>query len=609
MSRPRTLQELIHWLELGAGARWIRLAATLLGVLVLSLLVAWKQFHGATSETTLLQAGLGRQLAEGRGFSSPVNYPQAVAFLEQRGRKFDSARPYPELYHAPLYGMVIAGALRLLPGESRAALFASPPVPPDGFAADYLLLGINVVLLWLAVGLTFRLGRELFNVRTGWLAMMGVLLSVGVWQQTVVLSGAPLLMVLALAAFLVWHRAEVCAEAAPMPADSGGLPRLAARSETWLGLLGILCGLLFLAEYSAGALVIVALGYAALRFRGRARWLALAAVAAGFAVTAGPWIVRNLAVSGTPTGLAMQNVALKAGDPTAEPATFRNTLAAELPRINLNKVGNKTLTRLQESVQTRLWSGGAMWFTAFFVAGCIYTFRAAAVNRLRWIFMLALAVLLVAQAALNSGESERLVAGWLAPVMIVFGAGFFFVLIGSHAQLSQWPRLCATALLCVHALPLLRDALEPRRLHFQYPPYFPGLFIGMRQELERRDADQRFGLMADVPAGAAWYGGQRVWSQPVKLRDFYAITLEQPLAELLLTPRTLDRPFFSELAARPVVPGSLQRATDLFGEWGRIYAGLFTGRLPPEFPLSAPQKLAENLYVLMNPALPPPRGK
>jgi len=115
--------------------------------------------------------------------------------------------------------------------------------------------------------------------------------------------------------------------------------------------------------------------------------------------------------------------------------------------------------------------------------------------------------------------------------------------------------------------------------------------------------------MADVPAGVAWYGQQRVWAQPGRLRDFYAITLEQPIGELLLTPRTLDRPFFSELGARPVEPAALSRSTDLFGEWGRIYAGLFTGRIPADFPLNAPQKLAENLYVLLNPALPPAQGK
>src|SRR5476651_1514454 len=98
MSRPKTAQEIIHWLEVGEGARWIRLAAMIAGTLALSLLVAWKQFHGATSEVTLAQADTGRQLAGGAGFTTLVNYPQTAAFLKKRGVKFDPAKPYPELH-------------------------------------------------------------------------------------------------------------------------------------------------------------------------------------------------------------------------------------------------------------------------------------------------------------------------------------------------------------------------------------------------------------------------------------------------------------------------------------------------------------------------------
>jgi hypothetical protein len=598
MNRPRTAQEFIHWLEVGGGARWIRLAAALAGTLALSLLVAWKQFHGPVSELTLVQADTGRQLARGAGFTTNVNYPQDVAFLAQRGHPFDPARPLPELHQAPLYSIVIAGALRLWPEAKREALFASAPVPPDGFAADYFLLGLNLVLLWLAAGLTFLLGRALFEARVGWLAALALLLSVSIWQQTVAVNGTPLLMVLVLGSFLIWHRIESRAEtAAPSPALLG-----------WLAALGAGCGLMFLAEYSAGALVLVAFVYASVRFR-NGRGLAVGAVALGFALIAGPWIARNVALTGRPAALATENVALKFGDPTAEPATFRATLSPDLPAIDLNKLGNKLLTSLQENLKTRLWSGGAMWFAAFFVAGLLYTFRSAVVERLRWVLTAAIAVLLVAQAALNSGESERLVAVWMAPLVIVFGAGFFYVLLGSHAVLSRWPVALAVALLGLQALPLAHDALEPRRLHFQYPPYFPALFQGMRTELDRRGALGRYGVMADVPAGVAWYGGVRAWAQPPRLHDFYAITLEQPLGELLLTPRTLDRPFFSELNAKPLLPGSLTTATNRYGEWGEIYAGLLTGILPREFPLMAPQKLAENLYVLVNPTLPPPRGK
>lgn len=597
MSRTKTAQELLHWLELGEGARWVRLAAVLSGTLVLSLIVAWKQFHGPGSETTLLQADLGRQLAAGEGFTTLVNYPQTTAVLAARGQRFDAHRPYAELSQAPLYALVIAGGLRVLPAGVRESLFTTAPVPPDGFGGDYFLLGLNLVLLWAAAWLTLLVGRRLFGWRAGWLAALGTLVSVAVWQQTVAVNGTALLMLLVLLAFWLWIGVE----------EAGGEGGRAPLGR--LGALGVVCGLLFLAEYSAGALVLVALGFAAWRFIGSARWLALAAIAVGFMLVAAPWCARNLRFTGHPVALAAQNLALKAGDPTAEPATVRATLSADAPHFDLNKLGNKALTSLQESVKSRLWAGGGMFLTAFFVAGWLYRFRAPTANRLRWTFTIALAVLLASQAMFNSGESERFAAYWLAPLIMVFGAGFFFVLIESNPALNRWPGWAAAVLLVVQSLPLLHDALEPRRLHFSYPPYFPSLFMGMRLELDRRDNSGRFGLMADVPAGVAWYGRQRVWAQPTKLRDFYAITVEQPLAELLLTPRTLDRPFFSDLAPRGATPDSLGASTNRFGEWGLVYAGLFTGRLPPEFPLAAPQKLAENLYVLLNPALPPVREK
>lgn len=599
MTRPRTAQEFIHWLEVGGGARWIRLAAVLAATLALSLRIAWSQFHGPVSEATLVQADTGRHLAEGRGFATSVNYPQASAVLAERGIRFNRDVPYPELYQAPLYAMVIAGGLRLLPEPWRDGLFAAAPVPPDGFRADYFLLALNLLLLWLAAWLTHDVGHRLFEPRVGWLAALALLLSVAAWQSTVAVNGTPLMMVLALGAFWFWVRIEAAVEASPeRPPPLGAIAGL-----------GAMCGLLFLAEYTAGALVLVALGYAVIRFRGRAGGLAVAGVALSFAVVTGPWVVRNFALTGHPVALAAQNIALKAGDPTAEPATARGTLAVALPAIDLKKLSNKTLTSLQDSIKSRLWAGGAMWLAAFFVASWLYAYRSPVVNRLRWVFTAGLAVLLLAQAALNSGETERPVAVWLAPLLIIFGAGFFFVLLGSNAILSPWPRAAAALLLLLQGVPLLHDMLEPRRLHFQYPPYFPALFQGMRQELERREALGRFGIMADVPAGVGWYGGVRAWAQPPRLRDFYAITLEQPIGELLLTPRTLDRPFFSELNARPVLPGTLAAVPNRFGEWGEIYAGLLTGSLPREFPLAAPQKLSENLYVLLNAALPPPREK
>jgi hypothetical protein len=594
----KSAQEFIHWIEVGGGARWIRLAALLAGGLALSLVVAWKQFHGPSSETTLVQADVGRQLARGNGFTTLVNYGQTTAVLQSRGVRFDPARPNPELHHAPLYPLVIAAGLRLLPDAQRDKLFADPPTPPDGFRADYFLLGINLLLLWLAAWLTFTLGRKLFEPRVGLVAALALLLSVSIWQQTVAVNGTPLLMVLVLLTFHAWHRLDAAAEA------SG---RTSA-PISWSLLFGVLCGAMFLTEYSAGVIVLVAIAYATTRFTGRAKITLIVSLVAGFLIVSAPWMARNIGLTGHPVALAAQNVALKAGDSTAEPANVIATMSAELPRIDLKKLANKTLTSLQENLQTRWWSG-AMWFAAFFVVGWLYAFRAPVTNRLRWVATIAFGVLLLAQAAFNSGATERHVALWFAPLILIFGAGFFFVLTSSSPSLAQWPRVAATALLALQALPLLHDALEPRRLHFHYPPYFPGLFQGLRKDLEARESIGRFGIMTDVPAGMAWYGQSRAWMPPPTLRDFYAITLEQPIGQLLLTPRILDRPFFSQLNARSVLPGMLGAIPNRFGEWGEIYAGLLTGALPREFPLGPPQKLSENLFLLQNPALPPPRGK
>ena len=174
-----------------------------------------------------------------------------------------------------------------------------------------------------------------------------------------------------------------------------------------------MCGLLFLTEYSAGALILVAVFYAWFRFTGFRRWRAVGLVTGGFLLIVTPWIARNIAIAGHPVALAAQNVALKAGDPTAEPVAQRSTFSADQPKVELNKLANKVLTRIEENLTLELWSSGAMWFAAFFAAGWLYAFRSSAANRLRWVFTISLGVLIISQAVFNSGRasgSRR--AGW-----------------------------------------------------------------------------------------------------------------------------------------------------------------------------------------------------
>jgi len=213
-----------------------------------------------------------------------------------------------------------------------------------------------------------------------------------------------------------------------------------------------------------------------------------------------------------------------------------------------------------------------------------------------------LVALVTARAFLDSGEGEGHPLVYAVPLIAIFGAGFFVVLLASNDALRTHAKAAVAVLLLAQALPLARDVVAPRRgYHFNYPPYYPGLFLGMRSEMTRLGGAHP-AWMADVPAGAAWYSGQRVWAQPATLRDFYRVCLEQPQTALVLTPRTLDRPFFLELSKRVENAGRL-------GDWAEVYPALLTNRFPAGFPLSFSQKVADNMYVLMDPlAMSAPTG-
>jgi len=585
MTIPRSFQEWVHWLELGAGARWIRRLALYVGVVLLSLVIGYKQFHGPKTEVTLSQAVVGRQLANGKGYTTLINYPQTAALLQEHYSRWPQ-NEFPELHSAPLYPAAIAGLLKLLPASFRPYFFDLMPTPPDGFLPDYLLLGLNVVLFWIVAAQTFFLGRALFDETVGLIAMWALLLSANLWDHVVAVDGTALIMVVFLAVIQACVRVEQASK-------SGEVPLLG------LLLAGALCGAMFLTDYAAGFIVLAVAAYVWVRFAGE-RMRATAPLIAGFLLVISPWCIFMISRTGSPVGLAWQEIALKVDRSSADPAIVRATLSSSAPVLDLAKWVHKGLSSLQVTVAERLWSGGAMIFTAFFVAGFLYRFRESRVNAIRALSVAVVAILILANAFLDSGEGERLPAVYASPLLIVFGLGFCSVLIASSRGLAEHSRWVVAALLFFQAIPLVNEVVEPRRNHFQYPPYYPPLFLGMRDEMVRRGGPNP-GWMADVPAGAAWYSGQRVWAQPTSLHDFYAIGTEQPMLALVLTPQTLDRPYFSEIG-RHAESSDRRRA-----DWSEVYSSLITGRPAPGFPLSLPQKIVDNLYVLIDPLAQPIR--
>ncbi len=217
---------------------------------------------------------------------------------------------------------------------------------------------------------------------------------------------------------------------------------------------------------------------------------------------------------------------------------------------------------------------------------------------MRWCAVLTILIVLVLQPFFNSGLSQRLPAIYLAPLIILFGAGFVIIMLESTGRRLQMERMVwISALLLFQAIPMVHNLMEPKRNPFTYPPYIPSLLARTRTHLSDRFYPG-YGFMSDVPAGMAWYSQQPVWAQPGEYSDFVETLLRQEIGALFLSPKVLDRPYFSQLLQADLELGDDYKKKRY---WGAVYGSLQQGSLPRFFPLSQVQQISTNMYVLSNP--------
>lgn len=574
----RTLQDWLRFWDVGPGRRALVVTAVLLAGALVTFTVAFKQFHGPRDETTLAQLAVARSLAEGRGFETRALHPQAAAWLASQGveRASGPVAPssLPDVYQPPGYPLAASAALRLLPGEWRTALFGAALPPPQGYRADYYLLGWGIAGMLVVVAGVYWLGRRWFEARVGGWAAWAVLVCAPAWAGTLALTGLPLSMGLGLLLFAVTVRA------------SSDL----ARPGLWACGAGLTAAALGLVDYPwlvAGPVVAVWLGFCG----ARGRSLRLACVVLGsWALLLAPWVVRNMSLTGQPLGLAGQDLFLRVGDSTAEPSAFRTLAEAAWPRVDWTKANHKLALHLEEVFTGGFWSVGG-FLGAWFVVALAYRHQDPRARRGLGLVLLLLGFGLWAEGWLDAGEGQRSVLLALWPVLALYGARMLAIWAESRPSWRDRPAWVALGFALLQTLPLGHDLAEPAGIRFTYPPYYPALLQTLGAETERREG---WIWMADVPAGAAWYSGAAVWAVPGKAEDFRKVAGQRPVLAVLLTPRTLDRPFFSELTRRE------EGEVASFWQWSDVYSGLASGRLPPGFPLQRVERYAPNLVVLID---------
>ena len=592
------VQGLIHMFEVGAGVRWLRFTVLALAVTALVVTYDVNAYRGFYAPEAMDAAQVARNLAEGKGYTTDYLRPFSAYLVQKHNRELhpgelfatnatDFARvngPHPDLANPPVYPVVLAGLFKVA-GFDWKVETRQPFWSVGGkflrYPPEFCIAIMNQLLLVAVVVLTFFIARKILDAPAAWLAALLTLGAEVLWRFSV--SGQSTLLLLVIFLGVIWCLVKI--------EELGAAEMAFARKLFFLAIgTGLLVGLGTLTRYAFGWLIVPVAIYIGMFGGARRPGLAVASfLAFGLVVT--PWIIRNLAVSGTWFG-------------TAGYAVVEGTFA--FPGTRLMQSINPDLTsaywvrpytrKLFENVRLILQgdllrvAGG--WVMILFLAGLLLGLRNTGARRLRYFTMMCLGVLIVAQALGQTSlsfaspeiNSENLLV-LLAPLVVIFGVVFFLTLLDQMKAPSPEIRYGAVALLVlVCCQPLIAALLPPKASPVSYPPYYP-------PEIQKVSGWMRPDemMMSDIPWAVAWYGKhQCAWNTINSQYEFFLFNDNvKEVRALYLTLNTLDKKLFTEC---------LQGGVDSWGNF--VLKSVAANQIPPQFPLKvAPYGLMTGLFL------------
>jgi hypothetical protein len=580
------IQEWIHKLEEGEWTRYIKWAVVVLGLLALTALYDIQKFRNFATQEAMDTAQLARNIANGKGYTTDFVRPLSIHLLQQhRGEEKPVLKePHPDLANPPVYPLLLAGLMKVLPFN-----YTIPRATFWRYQPEMLIAFFNQALFFAALVLVFRIARRLFDASVAWVAAIVVAGTELFWRFSV--SGLPTMLLTVLFLGIVW-----CLVALEQN----------SREEKWGGgrfslvavLAGALVGIGGITLYSFAWLILPVLGFL-LIFLGPRRWVVSAATLAAFLVILTPWLARNYQTSGKPFGTAgyalFQDTAILGG--TRLERLMSKKFEEDLSKTGVDQIFRKLLVNANSIVQNELPKLGGNWVTALFLASLLIPFRSLTLSRIRIFLLLCLAVLVVVQAlgrthlSTDSPEinSENLLV-WIAPLLFIFGTGMYFILLDQiNLPFPQLRTVINGVFAVLVSAPLVFKFLPPRSHPYAYPPYWPPGIQDISQWMEEKEL-----MMSDMPWAIAWYGGRQcVWvtvDSPIDPKqingsDFFSIyDYQKPIQGLYLTMLTTDARFFSQMLK------------DKDYAWGRFMLKcLLETNVPTGFPLRhTPQGLIQN---------------
>ncbi len=509
------IQKIVHTLETGAVALWVRRSLLLVGAIVLAVYQLY-YFRGLATAEAMDQAQIGREIASFHGWRTNFIRPRAIGQLSAHGKNIARNIQF-DTYEAPLPPLADAIALRLIKSHWKMS-------PHDlVYAGDKIIAAESVVLFLLSIVVLFFVARRLFDQRLGFLVCGLVLLCDMLWQYS--LSGLPqMLMLLIFNSTLYVLVRAIQARHAEQAAMK------------WLAAVGAGFGLLALSHALTLWMFLGALVFIALYFRPRLRsaLIVLGIVALLYA----PWLLRNFILTGNPAGVAAYSVLdgvrhseaahmrMLASDGGASVAAFRDKMITNFLSETSGLLGNLG------------WSVVAL---VFFVS-VLHQFKSRDAAIFRWLVLAMWGGALVGMSLYGVAPEQGVAANELhvlfMPIMSCFGLAWLLV---------QWNRLGFSELarvgfiggiyvLC--ALPLLFNLpyfAPASRPQIRWPPYVPPYIAVLNDWMKPNEI-----IASDMPWAIAWYADRRSVWLPETVQRFTELNdyglLGGPVNGLYLTP-------------------------------------------------------------------------
>jgi len=549
------LQEWIYQLEEGTGAKVLKVAVAILGFVALAGLFDALAYQSFSSEEAMETAQLARNLSRGKGYTTQTVRPLAIYLLRKQAPTGQAAtvlsRPTPDLSTPPMYPVMLAGLMTVLPFDFIATQYWE-------FAPERWIAVFNQVLFFVALLLLFRFALRLFDSRVAWLSCALCAGSNVFWKFTISGLSTSWLLVVLLAVVLCLVRLQERQQAGRA---GFGSVALAAGS-------GILVGVGGLSRYAFVWMIIPVLlyiGWMAPREKGGLCGVAVAA----FMLVMIPWVARNMVVSGTCFGTA-QYAVLEQTRPFQEDALERSfDPESGFRRVAPLDVVDKIIINGREMWRTDLPRLGGNWVSAFFLVGLLIPFRKPALGRMRIFLLCSIAVLFVAQAAgqthLTSDSpdinSENLLA-LLAPLVFVYGVALFYTLLD---QLNLGTVDVRGAVVACFILVMCGPLLMSFMVGHNPPPHTPYSPLHIRRVAGWMKPDEF--MISDIPGAVAWYGDRQCgWLPLDDDQAFYQFNRLKPIKAVYLTQRTTNSRFLSQMMLDPKSWGHFVIECEAHGE-------------------------------------------